>query len=143
MNEDLLVARPRNAQFRAEIWRDGDALEQEHGGYYALVGKPGADLSLIHKKPVRTFNQCLADVVAKFQALASGRKVRRQSQSTTTGERLVYRLHELASATGLSVQLLRKSIREGKLKAKKIGGVVIVARPDALNFLEGANEPCP
>jgi hypothetical protein len=44
---------------------------------------------------------------------------------------------ELAAASGLSVQFLRKEIREGKLPRRKIGGAVIILDEDARAYLAG------
>jgi hypothetical protein len=54
--------------------------------------------------------------------------------------RLAWRVAELAAASGLSIQFLRKEIREGKLPKRKLGGAVIVLDSDARAYLAGSTE---
>jgi len=65
-----------------------------------------------------------------------------ESISVTTG-RLAFGLAELSSATGLSLGLLRKEIKRGALRARRIGRRVLVLREDWLQYVEigcGAGE---
>lgn len=47
-----------------------------------------------------------------------------------------WRLHELSKAYGLSIALLRKEIRAGRLIAKKAGTAVIVLDEDFKRYLD-------
>lgn len=57
---------------------------------------------------------------------------------TEKNSRLAWRLKDLSTATGLSVPMLRKLIRSGRLRARKIGNCVIILDEDARAFLAGA-----
>jgi hypothetical protein len=52
-----------------------------------------------------------------------------------THERLAWGLHELAAATGLSLGLLRKQVRQGTLRVTRVGRRNIVALDDWHAFL--------
>jgi hypothetical protein len=56
-------------------------------------------------------------------------------QRKVAQERLAWGLHELSAATGLSLGLLRKQVREGLLRVTKIGRRQIVALEDWRAFL--------
>jgi excisionase family DNA binding protein len=49
--------------------------------------------------------------------------------------RLAWRIEEIAKETGLSVQFLRKEIRNGNLKAQKKGRCVLVLDEEVRNYL--------
>jgi hypothetical protein len=49
--------------------------------------------------------------------------------------RLAWRLEEIANETGLSIQFLRKEIRNNNLKAQKKGRCVLVLDADLRNYL--------
>jgi len=50
--------------------------------------------------------------------------------------RLAWRIEEIAKKTGLSVQFLRKEIRNGNLKAQKKGRCILVLESELRNYLE-------
>jgi hypothetical protein len=56
--------------------------------------------------------------------------------SETQKTRLAWRLEQIATETGLSVQFLRKEIRNGRLQTRKIGRCVVVLNQDLMNFLQ-------
>jgi len=55
-------------------------------------------------------------------------------------DKLGWRLNEIAKALGVSVQLVAREEKAGRLKAKRIGGVVIVLTKDLEAWLEGSDE---
>jgi hypothetical protein len=63
-------------------------------------------------------------------------------RSVTEG-RLAWGLHELSAATGLSLGLLRKQVREGALRATRVGRRRIVALDDWHAFLVLQAKTCP
>ncbi len=52
-------------------------------------------------------------------------------------DRLSWRLKDLADASGLSVPMLRKAARDGRLRTRKVGAAVLVLDQDARAFLAG------
>lgn len=57
-----------------------------------------------------------------------------KNQSVT--QRIAWRLHDLASACGLSVSFLRSEIRAGRLTAKRAGTAVLVLDDDFKRYLD-------
>ena len=55
--------------------------------------------------------------------------------------RLAWRFPEIANQTGLTVPFLRKQERLGHLRARRIGGAVVVLDKDLREWLEGVGEP--
>lgn len=53
--------------------------------------------------------------------------------------RLSYRLEEVAESTGLSLGMIRKEVREGKLNVRHIGRAVVVLSEDLETWLKGKN----
>ena len=51
-------------------------------------------------------------------------------------ERVAWRLRELAEAYGISVSLLRKEIRAGRLPARRAGAAVLVLDREFHEYLE-------
>ena len=49
--------------------------------------------------------------------------------------RLTWRLQEIADLTGLKYRWLFERVKTGELKAKKIGGVILVQDSDLRRFL--------
>lgn len=64
----------------------------------------------------------------------------KKNEMTNTIPKLSWRLQEIASATGLSVEFLRKKEREGVLKTKHVGRCVVVMDFDLKLFLEGSEK---
>jgi excisionase family DNA binding protein len=62
-----------------------------------------------------------------------------QENVRLSSARLSYRLEEVAEATGLSLGMVRKEVREGKLKARHIGRAVVVLSEDLEIWLKGKN----
>ena len=58
------------------------------------------------------------------------------SRSVTT-QKLAFGLAELSSATGLSLGLLRKEIKRGALRVRRIGRRVVILQEDWTHYLEG------
>ncbi len=56
-------------------------------------------------------------------------------KQTVTQEKRAWRLNELSSAYGVSVALLRKEIRAGRLPIKRAGKAVIVLDEDFREYL--------
>ena len=54
----------------------------------------------------------------------------------TVGDLKMYDLEEISKKTGISVKSLRKWIRQGKLKAKKLGVKYYVSEDDLIEFLK-------
>lgn len=54
------------------------------------------------------------------------------------GQRMAFGLAELSSDTGISVGLLRKEIKRGALRIRRIGRRVVVLREDWVHYLEQA-----
>ncbi len=54
----------------------------------------------------------------------------------TVGDLKMYDLEEISKKTGISVVSLRKWIRQGKLKAKKIGVKYYVSEDSLIEFLK-------
>ncbi len=53
-------------------------------------------------------------------------------------DRLAYDLRELSSMLGCSVELLRKEIGRNRLRPSRLGRRIVVARSEALRYLEQA-----
>ena len=51
--------------------------------------------------------------------------------------KIAWRLHEIADATGVTTAFLRKQKSLGRLKTRKIDGVVLVLSEDLQNWLQG------
>jgi len=56
---------------------------------------------------------------------------------TINNQRLAWRLPEVSAATGLSLRLLRRDAKDGKLTTRKIGGAVITLHEDLMRYLKG------
>jgi hypothetical protein len=56
-------------------------------------------------------------------------------KQTVTQEKRAWRLQELSSAYGLSVALLRKEVRAGRLPVKRAGKAVLVLDEDFREYL--------
>jgi len=54
----------------------------------------------------------------------------------TVGDLKMYDLEEISKKTGISVKSLRKWIRQGKLKAKKLGVKYYVSEESLIEFLK-------
>ena len=57
-------------------------------------------------------------------------------QSDITGEIVVYDLKDIQGILKLSIRTLRKHIKKGKLRAKKIGRAYYVTGSNLMAFLE-------
>lgn len=58
----------------------------------------------------------------------------------TVGDLKMYDLEEISKKTGISVKSLRKWIRQGKLKAKKLGVKYYVSEDDLIEFLKKGSD---
>lgn len=58
----------------------------------------------------------------------------------TVGDLKMYDLEEISKKTGISVVSLRKWIRQGKLKAKKIGVKYYVSEDSLIEFLKKGSD---
>lgn len=54
----------------------------------------------------------------------------------TVGDLKMYDLEEISKKTGISVKSLRKWIRQGKVKAKKLGVKYYVSEESLIEFLK-------
>lgn len=63
-----------------------------------------------------------------------------KNNNPVTGNRLAWRLDEIAKETGLSVQFLRKEIRNKNLKATRLGRCVLVTSRDLNSYLHANRE---
>lgn len=59
---------------------------------------------------------------------------------TVTPEKRAWRLHELSAAYGLSVAMLRKEIRAGRLPVKRAGKAVLVLDEDFRAYLDRSED---
>ena len=53
-----------------------------------------------------------------------------------TDETPVYNLKDLSKKLKISIKTLRKYIRDGRLKAKKVGRAFLVTEPNLMAFLD-------
>ena len=53
-----------------------------------------------------------------------------------TNEKSVYDLKDLSKKLKISIRTLRKYIKDGKLKAKKVGKAYYVTEPNLMAFLD-------
>jgi excisionase family DNA binding protein len=61
---------------------------------------------------------------------------REGDKAATLSDRITLRIDEVATATGLSVSLVRALIRDGELPVVKVRSVPLVRTTDLLAFLE-------
>jgi excisionase family DNA binding protein len=62
-------------------------------------------------------------------------------ETTKTENKIAFGLAELAELAGVSVAMLHKEIRAGRLPAKRCGRRVLILKDDFMNYLnEGENE---
>ena len=59
----------------------------------------------------------------------------RYKSVTGDGTRLAWGLAELAASAGVSLGLLRKEVKRGALRTKKIGRRVVVMRDDWVSYV--------
>lgn len=55
-------------------------------------------------------------------------------------KKLSWRLKELPPATGLSMAFWRKAVLHRKVRARKVGGAVVILDSDLQEFLKGKEE---
>lgn len=58
-------------------------------------------------------------------------------QSVTTEQKIAYSVEEAAEQTTLSKSHIRNEIRDGNLKARKIGRRVLILKEDLQDYLRG------
>lgn len=57
-------------------------------------------------------------------------------EATQTSDRLAYDLKEMAALLGCSVELVRKEIGRNRLRPSRLGRRIVIARTEALRYLE-------
>lgn len=55
--------------------------------------------------------------------------------------RVAYRAKEVAAATGLSLETVRKAIRKGDLKTTHVGRAVLISPQSLSEWLRGQEQP--
>jgi excisionase family DNA binding protein len=60
-------------------------------------------------------------------------------ETTKTENKIAFGLAEISELTSVSVGMLRKEIRNGRLPVKRCGRRVLILKEDFMNYLNGEN----